>query len=551
MPLLNYPGKILFVAFLGVHVPLIALIVFFTLHSYEDWRSILTILVVALVATLLGTAVTLVVLRLLLKPIMVASWALRSYRATRILPNLPLEYSDEAGRLMRDTDATIRELDSLLDRLTYFDPVTGLPNRAQLSQKITDMITEGTPFTMVCVRLANHGEVEAFLDIDASDQVILTLADRLRANALPLEIGRVGSDSFKFAMPLLDRATLQRRLSHLSVELTAPIVCGRHLFHPRVSIGAAWFPEHGTDASTVMGAAMSAATVREFGNGSNVAFYSATTDTTARRRFLLDQEIREALEHDEFELHFQPIVDLDEGRVVAAESLLRWKHPQYGMIPPDEFIPVAEATGLIVPLGGWVLQAACRQIAEWSGPEAVHPTVSINISARQFRDPDLIRKIDEAVETHKVDYSRLKIEITETVLLADLHTVSRTLHEIRERGIRLSLDDFGAEYSNMGYIAQFTFDEMKIDRMFVDQLDRDERRRAICTAIATLSRGLHMPVVAEGIERPEEVAVLRELGVNLFQGYYFSRPVPASAFGAACEEIARGFSSPQYRVVSA
>lgn len=539
IPGLNYPGKILFVAFVGIHVPLIALILFFALQEYEAWRQILIIVLVALTATVTGTLATMIVLRHLLKPIMAVSQALRTYRLNRELPNLPLGFSDEAGMLMRDTDATIRELDGALNRLTYFDQVSGLPNRARLASVVETMAAKSEPFSVVCVRLLNHGEIESFFDINTSNQVIADLAERLHDLDSATAVSRTGSDTFKFVLPYADQHRAEYELNALASELADPILCAHHLFYPRISIGVACYPDDSNDAATVMSAAMSAATVREYRQGSQVRFFSPSSDLSARRRFLMDQEIREALEREEFELHYQPIVDVAANKVIAAEALIRWRHPVHGMISPGDFIPVAEASGLIVPIGEWILNAATRQLALWRQDRPDRLRVSINISARQFRDPMLIQKIDAAITAAGIRYQDLKLEITETVLITDLHVAGKTIAELRERGAALSLDDFGADYSNMRYLANFAFDEMKVDRLFVSNIDEDDRLQAICTSLITLSEGLGLPLVAEGVERDEELAMLRSLGCRLFQGYRFSPPVPATAFLETSDKLTK------------
>ncbi|MDQ0314428.1 putative bifunctional diguanylate cyclase/phosphodiesterase [Amorphus orientalis] len=533
---LNYSGKILVVTFFGIHVPLIVLILYFAINQEGSWRALAPIVFVVLAATLVGTAITLFVLNQLLAPIMAASKALGDYRTRRALPELPREFEDEAGALMRDTDVTIRDLDTALKRLTHFDPVSMLGRRPELIEQVESLIAKGDPIAGVCVRISNFAEIETLMSFEATNRVILTLAERLQEHAGASALGRTSSATFKFAMPLADPAALHRHLEALHGHLTAPIRYGRSLYYPKISIGVACFPEHAAQAAELLSAALSAATVQNFNTGAAVSYFSEVSNDTARRRFMLDQDLRQALKRGEFELHYQPIVDAELSSVVAAEALIRWRHPQLGNIPPSDFIAIAEESGLIIQLGEFTFNAACNQIRTWKAGGHEAPRISINLSAEQFRDPDLVHKIDHAVGSAGIRHADIKIEITESVLLTDLPHVEQSIGQLRDRGVGISLDDFGADYSNMRYVANFNFDEMKIDRMFVQDVDRDQRLHAICTSIATLSRGLGIQLVAEGVERAEELAALMDVGCRLFQGYHFARPVPAHLFPEECRK---------------
>ena len=528
---LSYPGKILMVIFIGIHVPLITAVIGSLLYRAADTGTVLAVLGVLLVATLVGTGATLYIIYQLLQPMLVTSRALDAYRETRKMPALPTLYTDAAGQLMRDVQCTVQELDGLVVRLTHFDPESGLKNL------IDQQIAAGEHIAVVALRVENRSEVEAFFDIDTSNAMLRQFTDRLNQELSILACGRVAPGVFKFSIRWKGLAETERELIGISDRMSAPLSMGHHVFYPRLVTGVARLSDELTEADTLMAAAMSATTGVTALGETNIFFYSPETEQKARQRFHMDQELREAIGSNQFELHYQPIVDFARKKVVTAEALVRWRHPKRGLIPPDQFIPVAEAAGLIVPLGAWILKDACRQAASWSEALVDVPRVAINISARQFRDPDLLATIDAAVEDAGIGYDRLKLEITETVLFNDNHLAKRTISEIQSRGVTVGLDDFGAEYSNLRYIANFEFDEMKIDRLFVDHVDQDDRLKAICKSILTLSEGLGIPIVAEGVERPQELRVLHDLGCTMFQGYYFSRPVPASEFPATLRRI--------------
>lgn len=543
---LNYPAKILLVTFLGIHVPLIAVVTASLAFSIADAATVLLILGILLVATLLGTACTLFVLYDLLSPILATSRALRDYRLTRKLPSLPLNFTDEAGVLMRDAEGTILELDAQVQRLTEIDTDSGLPNRERLRQLIDEQLASGMPVAVVCIRVANRAEIDYFFDVQSGMTLLSQFVNRLRTEPMILSVGRVAPGVFKFSTPLQDRADLERDLVELSKRLRQPVASGTHLFYPRVLIGVACPPGDGVHADPLMIAAITATKNASADSETNVSFYSAESQRSARRRFQLDQEIRSAIETAQFELHYQPIVDFSRKKVVSAEALIRWRHPERGMVSPASFVPVAETAGLIIPLGQWILETACRQASEWSNSLVDAPRVSINVSARQFSDPELLSTIDRAVENAGISHDRLKLEITETTLVTDLKQARQTISALRERGIAVVLDDFGADYSNLRYIANIDFDEMKVDRLFVSHVDGDERLKAICTSVLTLANGLGIPVVAEGVERTEELRTLSWLGCRMFQGYLFSRPIPAAAFPESVRQIMVNVADPTF-----
>lgn len=542
---LTYPGKILLVTFVGIHVPLIAAVIGSLMYTVADTSTVVTVLGILLIATLVGTGCTLYVLYQLLQPMLTASKALHAYRLKRQIPALPTGYSDEAGILMRDTQTTIQEIDGLLVRLTHFDMESGLPNRNRLRQMIEQQIVAGETIAVIALRVENRSEVEAFFDIDTGHAMLEQFTERLTRELAVLSCGRVAPGVYKFSIRWKGEAETRRELEGISDRMSAPLGVGVHVFYPRLVIGVAQLSSDTTNADALMAAAMSAITGVKPATETNIYFHSTETEQTARQRFHLHQELREAIGSSQFELHYQPIIDFSRKKVVTAEALVRWRHPTRGLIPPDQFIPVAESAGLIVPLGAWILKTACHQAAAWSEALVDVPRIAINISARQFRDPDLMATIDAAVADAGIGYDRLKLEITETVLFTDIYIAKRTIEEIQSRGISVGLDDFGAEYSNLRYIANFEFDEMKIDRLFVDKVDKDDRLKAICRSILSLSEGLGIPIVAEGVERRQELRLLHDLGCTMFQGYFFSRPVPASEFPEVVQRIVVDLADPR------
>jgi EAL domain-containing protein (putative c-di-GMP-specific phosphodiesterase class I) len=250
----------------------------------------------------------------------------------------------------------------------------------------------------------------------------------------------------------------------------------------------------------------------------------------AVRAMRIEQELQTALERGELRLYFQPSVDLESGQVVGAEALLRWKHPQRGLIVPDQFLSVAEETGLIVPLGEWVVGETCRQLAEWQArPETAHLRLSLNLSARELTHPDVVSKVLECVRESGIDPHALTIEVTESTAMADGDTGFRALRDLSGEGIRVAIDDFGTGYSSLEQLRRMPVDIVKVDRSFVTGMAADSTDRELVAAVVGMGRALKLSVVAEGIETPEQVEALRELGCDTGQGFLFARPLPADA----------------------
>jgi EAL domain-containing protein (putative c-di-GMP-specific phosphodiesterase class I) len=253
-------------------------------------------------------------------------------------------------------------------------------------------------------------------------------------------------------------------------------------------------------------------------------------------RLMLESRLRKALEHGEFAVHYQPKVSLADGAVVGVEALLRWFHPDLGLVPPAEFIPLAEETGLIVPIGAWVLRTACAQVYQWHGMGHAPLELAVNISARQFQEKDLVATIAAAVEESGLPAALLELELTESVIMRDASDAVRRLKELTSLGIRLAVDDFGTGHSSLGYLRAFPIASLKIDRSFIRDIDRDPNSAALAQAIIALASGLKLKVVAEGVETREQLELLRGFGCQELQGYLFSRPLPPEELLALLEQ---------------
>lgn len=428
--------------------------------------------------------------------------------------------------------------------LAYYDSLTGLPNRLSYKERLARALEEanrrGTLVAVFFIDLDHFSRINDTLGHEAGDQLLQQLATRLRTScrlredevvaardAVDPEVARLGGDEFTIIMSGLedpdDAGKLARRiLSGLAHPFR---LAGREIFM-NASIGIAVHPYDGKDLETLLMHADTAMYKAKEQGGNSYQTYSRSMNATALQRLTLEHALRRALEREEFEVHYQPIVDAHTGAPAAAEALVRWRHPELGLLLPSEFIPLAEENGLIVPIGEWVMRRACTQNLAWQRAGLAPIRVVVNLSSRQ-----LTRTVTEYVgrllrETG-LEARWLGLELTETALVNHQKEGADTLHALRAMGLHLSVDDFGTGYSSFSYLKHFPLDTLKIDRAFIRDITTDPDDAAISTAIIALGHALGLSVTAEGVETEEQVLLLREQGCDELQGYHFSRPVPA------------------------
>jgi diguanylate cyclase (GGDEF)-like protein/PAS domain S-box-containing protein len=424
-----------------------------------------------------------------------------------------------------------------LARQANHDSLTGLPNRNLLWDRIDGACARAQ-------RYSNFAAV-AFLDLDnfkvVNDSLGHTLGDHLlRAVAARLQsalratdtVARQGGD--EFLLVLSDQNSEQQvagELQRIVQSFVKPFsVEGRDVFIT-ASIGAALYPQDAKDPESLMKSA-ELAMYRAKESGRNVyQLYTVEMQTRVTERLALESRLRQALARGEFELHYQPQVDLRSNRVFGCEALIRWKQPELGMVSPAKYIPLAEETGLIVPIGEWVLRTACRQCRAWQDAGLPKVTVAVNISARQFREKNLFQLVAAILAETGLAPGQLELEVTESVIMHDAQQVIASLQAFRDMGVRLSVDDFGTGYSSLSYLKRFPVDRLKIDQSFVRDLSTDADDVAIAQAIITLGHTLNLRVIAEGVETPEQLAFLRRNQCDEMQGYLFGKPMPAEEFG--------------------
>ena len=533
---MNYRAKIMVMAFIGTHIPLIALASYFAFQAAPDWGTFLATVGVTLVATLAGTGLTLFVLNELLRPVIQTSKALRNYRETRAPSTLPTHFTDEVGTLMADAGTTITHLEAVRDVLEHVDATTGLMNRKRLIQTLEKQAESGG-FALGVVRYAGLRRLIEALDVSQAEKAMKIVAVRL-AKAMPIDAQLARSDQAEFAIVLPGKQALQA--ASAIGEMISAISDNIDLHDLTVKLelvaGIAVFPSDGDKATAILDHAIAAAASAT--PLAPTAFHSPEARARSAQRLRVEQELRHALDRNEFRLHYQPVIDLAAGTVRGAEALIRWQHPEQGLVPPGKFIHVAEASGLIDPMGLWVMRETCKQIRSWNDQGRHGLTVAINLSARQFLDPDLKDHVAEAIDAGRIEPSQLEIELTETAVMADHDHTKRVFALLRDLGVSIAIDDFGTGYASMSYLRRLPFDKLKIDREFVTDVHTRRDSQAICKALIALGEGLGLKVLAEGTETDEEVAFLAEAGCDLFQGFYFSKPLSSEDFATATDAIA-------------
>jgi diguanylate cyclase (GGDEF)-like protein/PAS domain S-box-containing protein len=447
-----------------------------------------------------------------------------------------------SGIVINYRDVTARKsLEDELKRQAFHDSLTGLANRALFADRLQHAISraERAPMSLAIlfVDLDDFKTVNDSLGHSEGDQLLVAVADRLRMGVRAGDtIARMGGD--EFAILIEDPAEGETPVDvgrRLLEQLEAPFVHDSKELFVRASIGIATTRARDYSADEVLRNADVAMYTAKSNGKNRLEVFEPGMHTAALTRLALKGDLERALERGEFALVYQPIVRLGGGRLSGVEALLRWHHRERGLVGPVEFIPVAEETGLILPLGRWVLEQACAQAAAWNAMSAQPVTMSVNVSGRQLQKPGFADEVAEVLRSTGLAPGLLTLELTESVLMQDAEAATRMLVDLKALGVRLAIDDFGTGYSSLNYLRRFPIDELKIDRSFVASLDDGPTQSAVVLSILRLSETLRLETVAEGIEEPSQLAVLRDLGADLGQGYFFARPLDVAAVTALIE----------------
>ncbi len=429
--------------------------------------------------------------------------------------------------------------------MAHYDSLTGLPNRALLFDRLTHAINQsrryGQELAVLFIDLDRFKFVNDTMGHEAGDTVLKAVASRIRECLRDSDtVARLGGDEFIALVTNLDRAVSAAPVASKIVEsVSQPIMIGANAATVSPSIGIALFPDDAEDADELMRYADAAMYQAKQAGGQCYQFYRPDMNSAALRRIGLGVALQRAIRDDEFELHYQPQIDLETGLVVGLEALVRWRHPERGLIPPDQFIPLAEELGLMPALGDLILGLACNQIAEWQRRNLPVLRVAVNLSAQQFNQDDLQEHVEQWIAQTGLDASLLEVELTESSIMQDPEAAASILSRLSQTGVRVSIDDFGTGYSSLAYLKRFPLDALKIDRSFVQDVTSDASDAAIVRTVIALAQHLGLHVVAEGVETAEQLAFLRANSCQFAQGFYFSRPVPADDVFAVIAKLER------------
>jgi diguanylate cyclase (GGDEF)-like protein len=421
-----------------------------------------------------------------------------------------------------------RRAEEKIRHLAHFDALTDLPNRAMFHERLREEIARATPDRQLAVIYIDIDEFKSVNDTlghQVGDELLKSVAGGLRRRANANEfVARLGGDEFAIMQTAIrNQAEIIDLITRVFEAIRTPFECHGHRVTTDASVGVAVAPQHGASLDQILKNADLAMYAAKTAGRKTWRFFEPAMDARVKARRALEMDMRQALLDGQFEVYYQPCVGLEDNRITGCEALVRWHHPERGMISPAEFIPVAEETGLINELGEWVLDIACKEAMTWPGDFKL----AVNVSPVQFKSGTLALKIAAALAASRLPPKRLELEITEAVLIRDDDAALAILHQLRAIGVRIALDDFGTGYSSLSYLQRFPFDKIKIDRCFVNDLST-QGGSSIVQAVVNIAAARNMMTLAEGVEKAEQRELLRTLGCTEMQGFLFSRPVPAA-----------------------
>ncbi|MNJ22016.1 Phytochrome-like protein cph2 [compost metagenome] len=437
------------------------------------------------------------------------------------------------------------EAENSLLRMAQYDFLTGLPNRQQLQQQLDKILVDAGRLqrrvAVLCVGLDDFKGINEQFSYQAGDQLLLALADRLRAHSGRLgALARLGGDQFALVQADIEQPYEAAELAQSILDdLEAPFALDHQEIRLRATIGITLFPEDGDSTEKLLQKAEQTMTLAKTRSRNRYQFYIASVDSEMRRRRELEKDLREALPRNQLYLVYQPQISYRDHRVVGVEALLRWQHPELGMVPPDQFIPLAEQNGNIIAIGEWVLDQACRQLREWHDQGFSELRMAVNLSTVQLHHNELPRVVNNLLQIYRLPPRSLELEVTETGLMEDISTAAQHLLSLRRSGALIAIDDFGTGYSSLSYLKSLPLDKIKIDKSFVQDLLDDDDDATIVRAIIQLGKSLGMQVIAEGVETAEQEAYIIAQGCHEGQGYHYSKPLPARELTAFLKQAQR------------
>lgn len=433
------------------------------------------------------------------------------------------------------TQATLA--DQQVAQLASYDSLTGLANRnlfmSELHRNIAAAQRSNKSFALLFIDLDRFKIVNDTLGHDAGDELLTVMAARLSALLRGADIlARLGGDEFVVLVDgQVEPSALSKVASRLLTELCEPVELRARAVQISASVGIAVYPADGQDAASLLKNADAAMYLAKAKGKNNFQFFTEDLALRAAKYFALENDLRVAVEQGELRMYYQPAFNVATGDLCGLEALVRWQHPLRGFLPPDEFIPLAEESGLIVPMGRWILREVCRQIQAWRTQGLCVPRCAINFSVRQFASPSLVSDVRDALETAQLEAEALTVEITESLLMSDPERAKLAVTELHSMGLQVAIDDFGTGFSSLAYLKHFPVQVLKLDRSFIQGLPADRGDAAITHAVLAMAHRLNMKVVAEGVETEAQLRFLRRIGCDVVQGYFTGRPLPPQVLG--------------------
>ncbi|MBA3355041.1 MAG: EAL domain-containing protein [Pyrinomonadaceae bacterium] len=450
----------------------------------------------------------------------------RALKQSRLLVE-KRRYKDELENLLQERTVQI-------DRLAHYDTLTSLPNRTLFEDRLTQAVAlaqrANSRVAVLFIALDQLKKVNDTLGHLAGDQLMQQVAARLRGCVTEsYTVARFGGDQFVLMLPGIERTKdAVDVIASIQEALNPSFKLDRQELFATASVGVSFFPDDGEETSSLVKNAGAALYRAKKSGGNEYRFYTADMHTKASKRFELETSLRRAIDNQEFLLHYQPRVAIDSLQIVGLEALVRWQHPQMGLVPPGDFIPLAEETGLILPIGEWVLREACRQNREWQDKGFARMRIGVNISARQFQQQHLSETVIRILEEAELGSEFLELELTESSIMSHPEATIDVLTKLQTKGVAISVDDFGTGFSSLSYLKRLPIDSLKVDQSFVRELATDPDDAALVMAIVSLGHTLRLRVVAEGVETQEQLRFLRLLRCDEIQGYLISRPLPVT-----------------------
>ncbi|WP_052353819.1 sensor domain-containing protein [Neobacillus jeddahensis] len=478
--------------------------------------------------------------KLSLNEISTSTYQYRAIRKDRSIVYLEIfaskiEYNGKAAIIGTVIDITKRiRTEKIIKHMAYHDQLTGLPNRYLFCEKINDVVRNSKEFNkhfaILFMDLDRFKTINDTLGHELGDRLLIEFGKGLKSCIKATDIvSRYGGDEFAILLPDSNAIRALKVSGKILAHFSVPIELDPHEILVTPSIGISIFPEHGENFDTLIKNADLAMYHAKNHHLKNIQFFSDIIKSQYQHEMNVELELRKAIEQEEFILYYQPLIDLETNQIIGAEALIRWEHPVKGLISPANFISIAEESGLIIPIGEWVIQTACRQNKDWQLAGFPLIKIAVNISAKQFFQSNLVELIQDVLEKNMLEPKWLELEITESMTM-DIDGALSTMMELKKLGVKMSIDDFGSGYSSLNYLKTFPIDTLKIDQSFIRECTSDPNDETIVKTIIAMAHNLNLQVIAEGVETKEQVDFLRQQMCTMVQGYYYSKPVPAQEF---------------------